>query len=76
MDPTDQVALAVDDEFLLGDNLLVAPVMEEGSVSRDVYLPKGDWQDQARPSDDVITGPVWIKDYDAPLFVLPYFTRM
>ncbi len=32
-----------DDEFTLGDKLLIAPVIEKGVVSREVYLPKGMW---------------------------------
>ena len=37
----DSEALSVEDEFLLGDSLLVAPVLEEGAIKRDIYLPRG-----------------------------------
>ena len=37
----DDVALSVEDQFLLGDSLLVAPVLEEGAIKRDIYLPRG-----------------------------------
>jgi alpha-glucosidase len=30
-------------EFLCGDSLLVAPIMEEGAVAREAYLPAGRW---------------------------------
>ncbi|KAJ2949769.1 hypothetical protein O0L34_g15702 [Tuta absoluta] len=71
LDPTDQVALACDDEFLLGERYLAAPVMEEGAVSRHVYLPKGTWRDGN--TGDLIEGPVLLEDYPAPLDTLPYF---
>lgn len=32
-------------EWMFGENILVAPVYEEGAVSRDVYLPEGEWID-------------------------------
>ena len=32
-----------DDTFTYGDKILVAPITEEGAVSREVYLPKGLW---------------------------------
>ncbi|RZL44012.1 MAG: glycosyl hydrolase, partial [Pedobacter sp.] len=31
------------DEFTFGDKILVCPVLEQGAVSRVVYLPKGQW---------------------------------
>lgn len=34
---------AVDDEFYLGEHILVAPVTEANVQERDVYLPVGDW---------------------------------
>ncbi|RVE45338.1 hypothetical protein evm_010043 [Chilo suppressalis] len=71
LDPTDDVALAVWDEFLLGEKILSAPVMEEGAVSRDVYLPIGTWLDGN--TGNSIQGPIWLYDYPAPLDTLPYF---
>jgi alpha-glucosidase len=35
----------LDDEFLLGPDLLVAPVTAAGTTARHVYLPAGDWYD-------------------------------
>lgn len=39
--PTDEIAQVIDDEFLLGDSVLVAPVVVHGATSRRVYLPPG-----------------------------------
>jgi alpha-glucosidase len=43
--PGDEKVAGRDDEFLFGENLLVAPVLHEGETNREVYLPKGDWYD-------------------------------
>src|SRR5579864_2394057 len=43
--PDDPVAVAREDEYLWGRDVLVAPVVEQGATSRSVYLPKGTWHD-------------------------------
>jgi alpha-glucosidase len=43
--PTDPRALAIQDQFLFGADLLVAPVLREEAREREVYLPAGDWYD-------------------------------
>lgn len=41
----DANAVNCQDEYLLGDDLLVAPLLEENAISREVYLPDGVWFD-------------------------------
>ncbi|RMH52201.1 MAG: DUF5110 domain-containing protein [Bacteroidetes bacterium] len=43
--PQDDAVLALDDQFLLGEALLVAPVLHPGRTARKVYLPAGRWYD-------------------------------
>lgn len=43
--PGDESTYGMDDEFLFGSDLLVAPVLWEGATARGVYLPKGEWYD-------------------------------
>jgi alpha-D-xyloside xylohydrolase len=43
--PDDPGAWLVDDEYLFGSDILVAPLMESGISGRDVYLPQGTWID-------------------------------
>lgn len=75
-DPTDQTALGVEDEWLVGEAVLVAPVLQAGATSRDVFLPRGVWRDGNRPDSEPQAGPAWVRDYSADLFTLPYFVAV
>jgi hypothetical protein len=70
--PHDKRALTCDDQFLVGDGLLVAPVVHKGKRERDIYLPPGTWQDYW--SDEVFEGQSVLEKYPAPLDRLPIFT--
>lgn len=41
--PEDEAAWSILDEVMVGDNLLIAPIMTKGQTSRSVYLPAGRW---------------------------------
>jgi alpha-D-xyloside xylohydrolase len=43
--PGDPGSWQVDDEYLFGSDILVAPLMETGATERNVYLPPGQWID-------------------------------
>jgi alpha-glucosidase (family GH31 glycosyl hydrolase) len=60
----------VKDQFLMGDGLLVAPMVTRGDV-RTVQIPPGTWK-----ADDgtLVTGPVQ-KSFSVPLGRLLYFER-
>jgi alpha-D-xyloside xylohydrolase len=63
----------VDDEFLLGPDLLVAPVLHQGATSRPVYLPSGTrwreaWSDEPRAGGQTL-------EVEAPLERIPLFVR-
>ena len=42
--PNDETALRLNDQFLLGDTLLVAPIVTQGALNRTVYFPAGSWK--------------------------------
>ena len=45
LDDSSPAARSIDDQWLLGRNILVAPVLEDGARNRRVYLPRGSrWQ--------------------------------
>ncbi len=68
--PDDAHARAADDQYLLGPDLIVAPLLQP-EHHRNVYLPAGDWTDLW--SGETHTGPahVWVEmePYQIPLFV-------
>jgi alpha-glucosidase (family GH31 glycosyl hydrolase) len=71
--PADQAAYTVDDEWLLGDSVLAAPILTD-ATARDVHLPAGQWYDVANRR--VVTGPADLAGYAADLTRTPTFVRL
>jgi alpha-glucosidase len=69
--PMERDAENVMDEFMVGDAVLVAPVLVQGQVRRDIYLPAGEWREYK--TGKVLEGGRWVRDYAAPLNTLPIF---
>lgn len=61
----------IDDQYLLGRNLLVAPMIT-GQTRRRIYLPEGDWI--AYMSGRRFTGKQWI-EMDADPYTMPLFVK-
>lgn len=62
----------LNDEFMVGENILVAPIVERSQTKRLVYLPAGEWIDfwnnrQYAGNQDIVV--------DAPLDKLPVFIK-
>ena len=71
--PADEMAWNVEDAYMFGPDLLVAPVMEAGATERSVYLPAGcQWTDactkQVYKGGQFVTVPT-------PMDVIPVFFR-
>jgi len=73
--PTDPVALGNTTryEFLLGKNLLVAPVYRDEEKRDSIYLPRGKWFDYW--DGTVYEGKTVLNTYPAPLDKLPLFVK-
>ena len=69
----DEQAYLVEDQFMFGPDLLVAPVLLEGARDREVYLPAGaTWKDPW--TEEVYAGGRWLS-VSAPLHRIPLFLR-
>jgi alpha-glucosidase/alpha-D-xyloside xylohydrolase len=72
MYPQDKNALLVDNVYLWGDDILVAPVYEKGATQRNAYLPVGKWWNYW--TNELVDGGKEIT-VPAPLDSLPLFIK-
>jgi alpha-glucosidase len=70
--PEERALRDCEDAFLLGDCLLVAPVLDPGAERRTVQLPHGRWYDTV--TGRAYEGPARVLA-DAPLSRIPVFAR-
>ena len=70
--PDDGRAARQDQEWLLGRDVLVAPVVAEGARRRTVYFPRGCWR---QPVTRLLVRGPRTRTIPAPLSRLPYFVR-
>lgn len=70
--PQDAATWDIDDEYMFGGDVLVAPILEAGAKEREVYLPAGEWTNLYDHS--IVQGG---KSYTvpAPIEVIPVFVR-
>lgn len=70
-DNTDADLFKAADQYMWGDNIMVAPVLQKGALERKVYLPKGYWYKYF--SNAKIKGGQWINELvtieNIPLYV-------
>ena len=68
----DPATCALDTQFMVGPFMMVAPILEEGASSRQVYFPRCVWYDFW--TDAVVNGPQNLH-VDAPLDKIPIYLR-
>ena len=73
MYPEDGTCWDVEDEYMYGPDVLVAPVLYAGQRKRSVYLPKGDEWTECFTGKEYAGGQRI--EADAPLDVIPIFVR-
>lgn len=78
--PQDQKTFTIADQFLVGDDHLVTPILCSGQRTRDIYLPrtadKSVWQYHFRNGTirNFAAGG-WLRKFRVDKFEIPYFTR-
>jgi alpha-glucosidase (family GH31 glycosyl hydrolase) len=71
-EPDNPEVAGMDDTYLWGPGLLVAPILEKGQKSRKIYLPKGNWFDFF--TEEKYEGGRWIEK-PVTLENIPVFAR-
>jgi alpha-D-xyloside xylohydrolase len=71
--PADAKCWEIDDQYLFGPDVLVAPVLDAGITQRPVYLPQGAQWTNAWTKEKFTGGQTIL--VDAPLDVIPLFLR-
>jgi len=72
--PKDTTAIKIENEFMWGENILVAPVTSKGITERSVYLPEGDWYLLQSDKDEAIKGESYITA-EAAINQIPLFVK-
>ncbi len=60
------------DQFMLGENILVAPVLKKGETVKKIHLPRGKWQS----ADGAVYEGGRILDYPVDISSIPYFFKI
>lgn len=72
-DRTDSNLYKANDQYMFGDALLIAPVLEKGATKRKLYLPKGEWYNFWNATEKR-TGGEWI-EVDVTTETIPVFVK-
>ncbi|XP_072129202.1 SITS-binding protein [Mobula birostris] len=73
--PKDANTFKINDEFLIGDEVLVAPVTEPGRVHRNIYLPGSNYRWKDVNTAQVFDGGTLLQDYPVALVDVAVFIR-
>ena len=73
--PEDENTFDVSDQFCLGNDIVVAPVVHDQQRRRSVYLPEGIWKEFE--GTETFKGGQWIEGgYEAGIYEIPAFVRV
>ena len=70
--PDDEICWELKDQYMFGSKYLVAPVLKAGMKERQVYLPKGKWENLN--TKEVVDGGKYLT-VATPIDSIPVFVR-
>ena len=73
--PDVEKILLIEDQFMIGDNVFVAPVLEMNDLRRTIYFPPGKWKDVVDNIESESENGKWMKSYAVALSRIPVFIR-
>ena len=71
--PEDEECWRLSTQYMFGDRYLVAPVLEAGADSRELYLPNGKWKNIH--TGETVDGGKYIRA-NAPIDIIPVFEKL
>ncbi|XP_070591895.1 SITS-binding protein-like [Erythrolamprus reginae] len=71
--PTEPAAFTIDDQFLIGEEVLVAPITEQGQFQRDIYLPREGQKWMDTNNGQMFDGGTFLRNYSVPLVDVAVF---
>ena len=71
--PEDPNACKCDDQYMLGRDLMICPIVEEDRNRRSVWMPKGKWRHWF--TGKILDGEKWM-EFDCPLDEMIALERM
>nr|XP_020639835.1 SITS-binding protein-like [Pogona vitticeps] len=75
LSPNEPITFTIDDEFLIGNEVLVAPITEQGQSQRDIYLPGEGQRWMDANTAQVFDGGTFIRNYSVTLLDVPVFLK-
>jgi oligosaccharide 4-alpha-D-glucosyltransferase len=69
---SDSTVYHIEDQYMWGEEIMVAPVLEKGAGTRNVYLPPGNWY--RWKSNVPLTGKAWLKE-ELSLNMIPVYVK-
>ena len=71
INPLDYKTLQISDQYLIGSDMMITPILCNGDRRRDVYIPEGVWRYNSTGEEYI--GKQWLKNFYIPFDVIPVF---